>query len=195
MPDYSQETYKQTKDRLTKWGAEIGSFNMGTFRTLATGDLSLQGGYCNGVLLDWVRRVLLSQSKPDEAFLTFHSGALEERKGTDKRTYEELKGHSSQTVKRMTQAWTSSGDMNWVGEADVNKPTAISPAEWQRTASAIDQVFDKQRAAAKRESSKKRFGSLELMAGEKKTYPDANQWMGALLFNTKDPILRPGYCT
>ena len=67
MPDYSKHTYQQTKDQLTKNGTEIGSFNQNTFReklafpVIATiGDESLASGYCNGVLLDWVRRILLS---------------------------------------------------------------------------------------------------------------------------------------
>jgi hypothetical protein len=186
MPDYSQDTYKQTKDRLTKSGAEIGSFNQGTFRkdlafpVIATiGAASLEGGYCNGVLLDWVRRVLLSRAERDKAFLTFHSGALAEGEKTVKRTHEELKGRASQTVQRMGHAWYRSGDMDWVGQ--VNEPTtAVSQEEWERTASAIDEEFGKQRKGAKREPSKKHFGRLELKASRKTTYKNASQRRFAL---------------
>lgn len=199
MPDYSNDTYEQTQARLKKYGTEIGSFNQSTFRTklastvievipTVSGDKSLAGGYCNGVLLDWVRRVLLSQAKQNQAFLTFHSDALKEGKNTVRRTHKELQGSASQTVQRMGQAWWHSGDMNWVGEE--GKPTSIRPEEWKRTVSAIDEEFDKQRAGAKRESSKKHFGRLQLEASRKTTYQSAGFWMGAL-FNA----FRSGHCT
>jgi hypothetical protein len=152
------------------------------------GDASLAGGYCNGALLDWVRRVLLSRAGRDQAFLTFHSGALTKGEGAGERTHEELKSRASQTVRRMGNAWYRSGEMNWVGE--MNKPTAVSPEEWKRTAEAIDQAFDKQRTDAKREHSKKHFGDLQLEASRKATYPITQNWMGALF-----DAFRPGYCT
>lgn len=198
MPDYSKDTYEQTKNKLKTFGTEIGSFNQGTFRkdlafpVIANiGDASLEGGYCNGVLLDWVRRVLLSEANRDQgqAYLTFHSGALTEGKGAGKRTHKELQGRASQIVQRMGQAWYHSGDMNWVGEE--GKPTSISPEEWKKTVSAIDQEFEKQRKEAARKESRKHFGRLVLVESRKTTYPDANQWMGTLL----NVAFRPGHCT
>jgi hypothetical protein len=201
MPkDYSNYSPAEIMANLKLYGAEIGSFHMGMFRESAGG--SGEGGYCNGVLLDWIRRVLLTKTKRDEvrdkAFLTFHFDALEEAKGKaeTKRSEQEKEKleRASQTFERMQQAYTSS-QMTWV-EKGVNQPKAISSEEWKNAVSAMDDVRDKQRLEAKRTvKENRRFADLVLMENEKKTYADANQWMGTLFQSANQTILVAGYCT
>src|SRR5271168_2217792 len=98
MPDYSQAPLKNDVPKLLKeWGSPIGDFHQGSFRTeigkSTTGaviDKSLYlnkplgGGFCNGVCLDWIRRILLSRPERDEAYLTYAYQTLLDIKGRTK---------------------------------------------------------------------------------------------------------------
>jgi hypothetical protein len=66
MPDYSKDSPDKARTRLKSFGALVGAFNQLKFRTeLGTKPVteirgvSLGSGYCMGVGLDWIRRVLM----------------------------------------------------------------------------------------------------------------------------------------
>jgi hypothetical protein len=196
MPDYSNDSWDVAKGKLESYGSEIGIFNMSTFRERATGMRS-PTGYCNGVLLDWIRRVLLTKTnrgaERDKAFLTFHFDALEDArsKAEGERTPIEIAklNRASQTYERMQQAWKSS-EMEWAG-----KPKTLKEKEWENAVSTMDEMRNKQRLEPKRKEKQNRFANLVLMASEKQTYSEAGYWMGALFSNPNPTILVPGYCT
>lgn len=65
-------------DDLCRIGTHVGSFNQGDFSPWsAVEGQDLTGGYCAGVVLDWVRRVLQSAPNRTPGYLTYSSSKLD----------------------------------------------------------------------------------------------------------------------
>ncbi|HEY1756937.1 MAG TPA: YopT-type cysteine protease domain-containing protein [Bryobacteraceae bacterium] len=88
-------------DDLKKIGGEVevqhGAFNQRSFRgdTVSVDGVSLTGGYCAGVVLDWARRVLLSASDRDQKYLNYSTTNSQARRAA--------------TLERMAKAYAGQG--------------------------------------------------------------------------------------
>jgi len=89
------------------------NFNQGSFRkdTISVDGVSLTGGYCAGVVLDWARRVLQSGSNRDEKYLSYSTPTQTEPKRVA-------------TVQRMAKGYIGQASSYVTG--DTNKVKALA---------------------------------------------------------------------
>ncbi len=205
MPDFSKDSYQVALSKLKGLGSVIGEgFNQVSFRTelavkptndgkfeyySSIGDKTLGNGYCSGVCLDWIRRVLLSKPEKsnDAGYLTYHSGALKSEKGDIKHSHEELRDRAFQTSGRMAHAWDRRNEMPWTGPMNQTSKV-VKDGQWNETASALDKSFSQLRTKADRKPSKKSFSQLKLEGSKMDTY-NSGQWYTALV-----NAFQPGCC-
>jgi hypothetical protein len=90
----------------------LGDFNQGSFRKGIpdVGGVDITGGYCAGVVLDWARRVLQSDSNRDAKYLSYSTPNAGAR--------------SSATVQRMALAYD--GQSSHYVTGDTNKVQALA---------------------------------------------------------------------
>jgi hypothetical protein len=199
MPDYSKDTPEQACERLKKrGGALVGTFNQERFREkLGTkpldtikGNYSLGNGYCNGVCLDWIRRVLLSKPNRDQNYLTYSYATLKAGKEPEEgRSLPDLRNRTLDTSLRMANAYyRSNEEISWLPKAGA--PQQVK--NWEKVAKDLDTDFDQIRQDSKREVSKRHFGNLILLNSKSKTYTKPDAWLGAL--SDTDEVLSPGRC-
>jgi hypothetical protein len=201
MPDYSGESYSQAMGRLTGFGTAINQFNQGTFRDRAVhtttegrftqagvGGRSLGDGYCAGVCLDWVRRVLLSTADRDASFLNYGYTQLKAGEGHHGHTADDTSERSYQSVGRMGQAWYMRNDVHWTGfEGD--EDYTVNAEEFRTMVRSMDNFFDRSRREVGRETTDKHFSDLVVLASNRRVHPDARSWMMSW-----PGACRPGAC-
>jgi hypothetical protein len=193
MPDYSAMTYQQKSSALAALGSRIGAFNQGSFRTdvgvrnrqfqSSIGGSSMAGGYCAGVCLDWIRRVLLSGANAQQGRLTYHYDSLIAGGAAGSKSTAVGKDHSFATVGRMGQAWHRSGQTSWTrpGDSAADAPYTLPDANWKTTARALDTSFDSSRTADRRDPSSKHFADLSVIASRMADYSNSGQWLNAVI--------------
>jgi Yersinia/Haemophilus virulence surface antigen len=92
------------RDLLTSIGTDRGKFEQMTFRgsKKQVDGISIDGGYCSGVCLDWTRRVLQSAEDRDEKFLTYSSAKYNVEGSTQTKTLKRMvtafAGHATSYV-------------------------------------------------------------------------------------------------
>ena len=198
MPDYSKDTRDKACARLKSWGALVGAFNETKFRTeLGTKPVttisgqSLGNGYCMGVGLDWIRRVLQSKADRDPNYLTYSYDALVKKEDMKDRTLQQLKDRTENTSLRMAHAYyRQNEEIIWKGPKG-GETKSVPTDEWKKVASDLDSDFDETRGKSGRTKTKKRFGKLDLVESKSKIYAKPGQWLSALT-NTKT-VLRAGH--
>jgi hypothetical protein len=91
----------------------LGGFNQGSFRKGIpdVGGVDITGGYCAGVVLDWARRVLQSDSTRDQKYLSYSTTNAQAR--------------STATVKRMALAYAGQAPTYMTGETLKPKVMAL----------------------------------------------------------------------
>jgi hypothetical protein len=145
------------------------------------------GGYCSGVCLDWIRRVLLSGPDRDKSFLWY---GLQRVDGVPKRDLETNQERAFQTVGRMGDAWVQSRVRMWAPARPEQVPSGlegasfVSPAFWKnKTAATLDANFDDDRIAHGREpTTRKHFSQLKLLASLTAVYPNAGRdWLDQVM--------------
>jgi hypothetical protein len=196
MPDYSKDTLEASRIKLEKYGTLLGAFDQTTFRThLASrevtkiGGKALGDGYCVGVGLDWLRRVLHSKADRDLSYLTYSYGALSKEQGTKTHSLDQLKDRTLDTSLRMAKAYyRQTEEMDWVGPKG-GSVKSLPADDWKKIAKDLDADFDESRAGRKRKGSKKRFGNLELLLNERRPYARPGLWMDTIL---DEDVLRIG---
>jgi hypothetical protein len=170
MPDYSKDTRDKACARLKSWGALVGAFNQTKFRTeLGTKPVttisgqSLGNGYCMGVGLDWIRRVLQSKADRDPNYLTYSYDALVKKEDMKDRTLQQLKDRTENTSLRMAHAYyRQNEEIIWKGPKG-GETKSVPTDEWKKVASDLDSDFDETRGKSGRTKTKKRFGKLDLV--------------------------------
>jgi hypothetical protein len=198
MPDYSRSPLKETVPKLLKeLGSPIGEFNQGAFRTdigkSSTGAVidkskylnkPLGGGYCNGVCLDWIRRVLLSRPERADVYLTYQYETLKTKMGRTadktgkKRSPVDSRLRAHQNVGVMADAYALTNDLSWY--EDNPGRYEVRGSDWTKGTKKLDDFFDKGRKEAKREPSAKRFSALTLDHSKMSQYSSMAQWMNEL---------------
>jgi hypothetical protein len=199
MPNYSMDNGSdkdKVPDLLKAFGSAVGEFSQGEFRTkyaVSVGrspiDKSnyraqgLGGGYCAGVCLDWIRRVLLSRPERDERYLTYQYANLKSGRRTfdskdTKRSTEASAARSRQNVQVQADAYALSNSLSWYKESET--VSHLDPTEFKKETARMDVFFDKSRREAGREASSKHFSQLELVGSKMSTYASASQWMNEL---------------
>jgi hypothetical protein len=132
-----------------------------------TSGKSLGGGYCSGVCMDWIRRVLFSSMDRDKSFLTYGYEALKENKGTRKkdgseRDLEASKQRAYRSVRGMAEAYDK--PLVWHGTS-TRDTYELLPATWQATARSLDTSYQDGGRAFK-----KRFSQLTVIRSKSATY-------------------------
>lgn len=150
-------------------GKRIGVFDQDQYRTkLAVKDgkilssvsgAQLGGGFCNGVCLEWARRVLRRPGERSADSLTYRYEQLEANKknpdvARQRKAYD--------TVHRMGVAYAEASKPLWTGES-------IKAPDWATL---------KQDISA---SANKSFAHLEMVGGKNSTYTSPGQWLGELV--------------
>jgi hypothetical protein len=197
MPEnYAAKSMEEIDQLLKDLGAKIGGFNQGKFRkdvgmksgtihetsSRRTKCLSLGGGYCAGVCLDWARRVLLSGPNRDQAFLNYNNDKILKLKGfgAEGRTRSQLQDRAFQNVGRMADAYAIHGRFDW--QSDGQGAKHLPAEQWKQEAGNLDQFFDKDRDdASRKQHSRKRFSALVLLHSKRSVYSSPGQWMAQLL--------------
>jgi Yersinia/Haemophilus virulence surface antigen len=208
MPDYNMfngADSNSVPDRLRNLGSQIGAMNQSNFReklAVPVGksavdrsvymNKALGGGYCAGVCLDWIRRVLLSQPERDERYLTYQYENLAQGKRTfdskgTKRSVEASALRSSQNVQVQADAYALTNSLSWYTQQG-ESASHLEANEFRREAARMDVFFDKARRLAKRHESERKFASLELVDSKMSVYGSASQWMNELFSS----LIRPG---
>lgn len=207
MPDYSRDAYSKALAKLTGYGSKIGSFHQGTYRTdigvHAIGDgrveyrseiggQGLGGGYCAGVCLDWIRRVLFSRPDRDSGYLTYHYEAIESGGAAHGHANADARERAFQTTGRLAQVYAERNKVLWTrpGGSAPDTPYKLKTDQFSSAAGGLDRAFDRSRTEAERETSKKRFSSLRIADSKRATYSTPGTWMHSLL-NAGSP----GTCT
>lgn len=203
MPDYSADDHGTALARLTGFGNVIGAFHQGSFRTEigvtvdgryinAVGGRPLGNGYCAGVCLDWIRRVLMSGPDRDQRYLSYYSADIGSGADVGGRTNEAARERAFQSASRMAQAYVRRNNVQWTqpGDAPANAPYTMNAAQFSAAATAVDEYFDEKRDEAGRDRSQKRFSNLVVTSSDRRTYDSPGRWMGALL-----GALAAGACT
>jgi len=199
MPNYSMDNGSdkdKVPDLLKGFGSAVGEFSQGEFRTRYAVPVGrspidksnyraqgLGGGYCAGVCLDWIRRVLLSRPERDERYLTYQYANLKSGRRTfdskdTKRSTEASAARSRQNVQVQADAYALSNSLNWYKESET--VSHLDPTEFKKETARMDVFFDKSRKEAGREASSKHFSQLELVESKMSTYASASQWMNEL---------------
>src|SRR6185503_15453637 len=139
MPNYSMDNGSdkdKVPDLLKGFGSAVGEFSQGEFRTRYAVPVGrspidksnyraqgLGGGYCAGVCLDWIRRVLLSRPERDERYLTYQYANLKSGRRTfdskdTKRSTEASAARSRQNVQVQADAYALSNSLSWYKESE-----------------------------------------------------------------------------
>jgi hypothetical protein len=176
--------------------SEIGEFNQGTFRTKLgsekvthIGNKPLDNGYCAGVCMDWIRRVLQSKSDRDQRYLSYYYKALKEESDLPKgRDLSVQKGRAYTSASTMGFTWFVNNELKW---QSVNSgPFTTDVNAWKNAAAQMDRYFERERTEAERAKTKKPYSSLLLIDSLYKQYPTAGHWMAAV-----DKAVKSQCCT
>ncbi len=181
--DQHQDTIRSV---LAAQGALIGKFHQLKFNDATANRKSISssiglrplgGGYCAGVALDWVRRVLLSAENRDAAYLNYRFEGIVEGKESNLggHTRQEAKASGTQTVNRMAKAYALEPDNRWLRNKTTQE-TTLHQGLWDQNMQAIE----KSRGPGK----KKPFTNISLVASDQTFYKGADQWRAALLGGT-----------
>ncbi len=181
--DQHQDTIRSV---LAAQGALIGKFQQLKFNeatanrksiSSSIGLRTLGGGYCAGVALDWVRRVLLSAENRDPAYLNYRFEGIVEGKESNLggHTRQEAKVKGTQTVNRMAKAFAVEPDNRWLRNKTTQE-TKLDQGLWDQNMRNIE----KSRGPDKN----KPFTSISLVASDQTFYKSADQWRAALLGGT-----------
>lgn len=174
------------RDLLAKQGSMIGKFHQLKFndatakqKTVQTtvGLRTLGGGYCAGVTLDWVRRVLLSAENRDQAYLNYSYEGIVDGNANNLggHTQQEATARGTQTVKRMAKAYALEPDNRWLRDKTTQE-LSIEPGLWNQNMGKIE--------ASRGPGKKKPFTSITLTASDRTEYQGADQWRAVLLGGT-----------
>jgi hypothetical protein len=199
--DYSKDTPVQAKEKMAGYGSKVAEFNQTKFRTKLgkgvikeVGDppLSLGNGYCLGVGLDWIRRVLQSKAVRDPRYLNYSYDALLNLEGKKDSSPKTIKTRALDTSVRMAEAWyRQTEQLEWKGPKG-GDTKAVLPDEWKKNVvGPLDRDLDDSREERKRKESKKRFSNLNLLSSKSTTYAEPRIWMDTIL---ADSALPPGCC-
>ena len=176
MPDYSKDTRDKACARLKSWGALVGAFNQTKFRTeLGTKPVttisgqSLGNGYCMGVGLDWIRRVLQSKAERDPNYLTYSYDALLKKEDMKDRTLQQLKDRTENTSLRMAHAYyRQNEEIVWKGPKG-GETKSVPKDEWKKVASDLDSDFDETRGKSGRTRVKNDLANLTWLTARAKS--------------------------
>lgn len=204
MPDYSADDHGAALAKLTGYGNVIGAFHQGTYRTElgvnasrqyhdSVGGKPLGSGYCAGVCLDWIRRVLMSGANRDERYLSYDSADIKSGDAVRGRSNADARERAFHSAGRMAQAYYHSNNtVNWTrpGDAVGNAPYSKDAEDFSAATAALDRYFDRDRDEAGRHKPLKRFSNLVITSSDRRTYDSPGRWMAALF-----AALAPGACT
>jgi hypothetical protein len=165
---------------------------------------SMGNGYCAGVCMDWIRRVILGGVNRDPSDLSYHSGALKRKEATKNkdgstRSVEQGKERAFDTVGRMGDAWVQMTELGWYrpgGRGHERDPESHRPEEWSGTAQnkgaaqKLDEAFDRARTAVDRAPTTRPFSDLVMHASKNHVYPCAGrQWITEVMANGLRPFM------
>lgn len=179
-----QDQHQDTiRNLLAAQGSLIGKFHQLKFndatanrKTVASsiGLRPLGGGYCAGVALDWVRRVLLSAENRDVAYLNYRfEGIVDGNEGNlGGHTRQEAKASGAQSLNRMAKAYALEPDNRWLRNKTTQE-TRLDQGRWDQNM----RDLEKSRGPNKN----KPFTNISLVASDQTFYKGADQWRAALL--------------
>ena len=183
------------RDLLAKQGSMIGKFHQLRFNDATANKKTVQtsgglrpmgGGYCAGVALDWVRRVLLSAENRDQAYLNYHYEGIVEGKQSNLggHTPQDAKARGTKTLNRMAKAYALEPDNRW--QPDKAKKETIVQGLWDQNMQKIE--------ASRGLGKKKPFTDITLTASDRTEYGSADQWRAALLGGSSGGgLVAPGH--
>lgn len=179
----------------TEEDGKIAGFNQSTFKDeigrdytseteyltkSSVGGRPLGSGYCAGVCLDWLRRVLNTgwTMRSDELTYNYESikrdipGGGADVRGRQREAF--------QTVGRMGQAWYRTNNMSWTkpGDAGDSVPYRMPPSRWDTVAETLDEQPGLGGA---------RFSGMELLYSKHLVYTSAGFWMASLVGGETKP--------
>ncbi len=184
------------RNLLAAQGSLIGKFHQLKFndatanrKTISSsiGLRTLGGGYCAGVALDWVRRVLLSAENRDAAYLNYNFEGIVDGKESNLagHTRQDAKARGTQTLNRMAKVYAVEPDNRWLRNRTTQE-TTLDPGLWDKNMQAIE--------SSRGPGKKKPFTSITLVASDRTAYEGADQWRAALLGgNTGGGVIPAGH--
>lgn len=170
---------------------------------------AFDGGYCNGVVTDWIRRMLLSGAgnAPTGDKATYQYAAIKNELPTiygndsaqtidqklvfsdEARGLDAARRRAERSANRMGSAWYKMNQLDWYGPPNENQ--TVRPEDWQNAAQTLDAEMLQSRQADGRLGNarthnkdkvapRKKFADMVLKSSGSRTYPTAGHWAAAL---------------
>ena len=165
------------------------------------------GGYCNGVATDWIRRMLLAGATPTAEKATYRHAEVERKLPTiygndtqakiddkllfsdEARGLDAVRQRAYRSAERMGSAWYEMNQLNWYGPVETKR--TLKAEDWQDVAKKLDAEMIQSRQADDRLGNaraqnkekiapRKKFTNLGLVASGSQNYAKPGQWSAAL---------------